>query len=215
MVKSLSLLHPTSRQTAWHRGQPPVHSCEVVFHLATVISIPQTQLDACDRSRSSWHQHDSISTCSSAFRPSPAADPPPPASTSVCEVQRARRGRPSSLHGWLALARRPGWHPSPWHICLKQQEQDNCSARMDLKENCDIRSCGCFSKRKRHSCEVIIFRPNVPNNLHCSGLTVVDLYRNKPGIIWIKLWGNRLHCIQTNIQPWQWCTFARRLKKRN
>lgn len=31
MAKSLSLLHPTSRQTAWHQGEPPVQSCRAVY----------------------------------------------------------------------------------------------------------------------------------------------------------------------------------------
>lgn len=35
----------------------------------------------------------------SAFRPAAAAAPSPPASTSVCEARRARRGLPSSRHG--------------------------------------------------------------------------------------------------------------------
>ena len=102
--KSSSLLYPTTKTQAWHLVRSGIRSFAVV-----------SSLNRCNVS--------STSTCSSTVRPAAAAGPPPPASTFSCEVQRAQRGPPSLLHGWLAPGRRTGWLPSPWRICLQKHQQ--------------------------------------------------------------------------------------------
>ena len=116
----------------------------------------------------------------SAFRPAPAAGPPPQASTSVCEAQRAPRGLPSSPHGWLAPGRRPGWHPSPWHTCLQEQQQQvvNCWVTVDSKKQRqwwreNTVRCQWFSLMCSH-----VYKPRIINytrqyTVHQSGLNTI------------------------------------------